>query len=137
MKESDVQAIIRKALTAGKHGKFFRINVGTGVTGKKEWITKEKKISVYPGDVVVRGARIFSTGAPPGFSDLIGVTPVTVTQQMIGQVLGVFVAIENKTDTGVSSPEQKIFIRNIKSVGGRAGVARSAEDAILIVGGES
>jgi len=135
MKESDIQAIIRKALTAGKRGKFFRINVGTGVTGKKEWITKEKKVSVYPGDVVVRGARTFDTGAPVGFSDLIGVTPVTVTEQMIGQVLGVFVAIENKTDTGIVSPEQEKFIKNIRSVGGRAGVARCAEDALKIVDG--
>lgn len=135
MKESDIQATIRKALTAGKHGKFFRINVGTGVTGKKEWITKEKKVMVYPGDVVVRGARTFSTGAPVGFSDLIGITPVTVTEQMVGHVVGVFVAIENKSDTGESSPEQKTFIKNIKSVGGRAGVARSVEDAIRIVEG--
>jgi hypothetical protein len=133
MKESDIQATIRKALTAGKYGKFFRINVGTGVTGKKEWITKEKNVLVRPGDVVVRGARIFDTGAPVGFSDLIGVTPIMVTQQMIGQVLGVFVAIENKTETGKSSPEQEKFIKVIQSVGGRAGVARSVEDAIRIV----
>ena len=70
--------------------------------------------------------------ANPGGSDLIGWTPVTVTADMVGRTLAVFTAIEVKTKTGKTSPEQTNFIDRVKIDGGIAGVARSANDATQI-----
>ncbi len=58
-------------------------------------------------------------------SDLIGITPVTVTQGMVGQKVGIFTAIECKregweyTDTKAERA-QKNFLELVKSLGGRA-----------------
>jgi len=56
-----------------------------------------------------------------GGSDLLGVAPD-----------GRLLAIETKTATGRIRPEQELFIAAVRSRGGRAGIARSAEDAVRI-----
>jgi hypothetical protein len=65
----------------------------------------------------------------PGASDLIGFVPVTITPEMVGRTIAVFVAAEVKTLTGRASPEQLNFIDFVQKSGGIAGVCRSAEDA--------
>ncbi|WP_434132723.1 VRR-NUC domain-containing protein [Sporomusa sphaeroides] len=114
---------------------FWRINVGQGWTGNARHFSRKQEITVEPGDVLIKKARTFNTGAPEGFSDLIGAVPTIITPEMIGQQIAVFSAIEVKTETGKSSAEQKQFIANIQHIGGRAGVARSPEDAIRILRG--
>jgi penicillin-binding protein-related factor A (putative recombinase) len=47
---------------------------------------------------------------------------------ILGIYQGKFLAIEVKTEKGVLSPEQKIFLDNINKEGGIAFVARSIED---------
>lgn len=69
-----------------------------------------------------------------GGSDLICITPVTITPDMVGQTLGVFTAIEVKTAKGRASENQKRFIEAVKRQGGLAGIARSPADALQIVG---
>ena len=69
----------------------------------------------------------------PGGSDLIGWKSIVVTQNMVGQRLAVFVAIEVKTPTGVTSDAQSHFIEQVVQAGGLAGVARSPEDAMDII----
>lgn len=49
---------------------------------------------------------------------------------------GVVLAVEVKTATGRIRPEQKLFIAAVRKSGGRAGIARCAEDAIKIARGE-
>ena len=49
---------------------------------------------------------------------------------------GVVLAVEVKTATGRIRPEQKLFIAAVRKSGGRAGIARSAEDAVRIARGE-
>ena len=63
-----------------------------------------------------------------GSSDLIGITEVIITPEMVGQKIGRFTAFEVKTDSGKTSKEQKVFIDFVKSKGGIAGVVRSEED---------
>lgn len=48
-----------------------------------------------------------------------------------------FFAIEVKTDKGRLSPEQKGFIKRIRMLGQRAGVARSLDEAIKIIEGKT
>lgn len=67
--------------------------------------------------------------ANPGGADLIGYLPVTVTPEMVGRELAVFVAIEAKSDTGRLRPEQQQFLKVVQGHGGLVCVARSLTDA--------
>ena len=51
---------------------------------------------------------------------------------IIGCYQGHFIAIEVKTGTGVASKLQKIILKQINKAGGKTGIARSVEDALLI-----
>lgn len=126
MSERALQNEIRNAL-AGKCF-TFRANVGNG------WIGEATKLP--NGDVLIRNARPFTTGLPPGFSDLFGFVPVEITPEMVGQTLAVFVAMEVKTKTGRVSPQQTAFLRAVNDNGGRSGVTRSVPDALRVISGE-
>lgn len=71
-----------------------------------------------------RSGRPIRYGLCPGSCDLIGLAPD-----------GVFLGIEVKTATGRVSPAQTAFIAAVVRAGGRAGVARSAEEAVAIARG--
>ena len=45
---------------------------------------------------------------------------------------GLFLGVEIKTATGRASPAQTAFIAAVRRAGGRAGVARSAQEALAI-----
>lgn len=70
--------------------------------------------------------------ANPGGSDLIGWRTVTVTPEMVGARLAVFVAVEVK-DKGRATDAQLSFIQAVRTAGGIAGVARSEEAALAIL----
>lgn len=69
-------------------------------------------------------------GLPPGSSDCIGFTKVTITPDMIGRTLAVFTAIEVKTKVGKELGNQKRFRRMITESGGIAHVVRDLEDGL-------
>lgn len=72
-------------------------------------------------------------------SDFIGIRPVLITPDMIGQVLGVFTAVEmkaenfkfNKNDKHLL--KQKHFIDIVQQYGGFAGFASSVDDFYRII----
>lgn len=126
MSEHAIQNAIRNALAG--HALIFRVNVGTGWTG-------DAKRLPGPGNrVLIENARPFTTGLPPGFSDLFGLVTVEITPDMVGQRVAVFTALEVKTERGRASPQQQAFIRAVNDNGGRAGVVRSPEDAFQVIG---
>jgi len=103
----------------------FRVNVGQAWAGSR--------VDRLPGGkVLIHDARPFSTGLPPGFSDTFGVTPVVITQDMVGQTIGQAHFIEFKSETGRAAPKQLAFLQAMQSQGARAGVARSADEAVQI-----
>ncbi len=123
MSEKFVQNSARNAL-AGKCLNF-RVNVGKAWTGS----TFEK----LPGrKILIHDARPFTTGLPTGFADSFGVTPVTITADMVGKTIGVFHAVEFKSDTGKATGQQDSFLAAIRRMGGYAGVARTDEEALAI-----
>jgi len=77
--------------------------------------------------------RLVRYGLCPGSSDLIGLRQVVVTPDMVGQTLAVFTAIEVK-DRGRPTPEQQAFIAMVQQAGGLAGIARSVDEARVILG---
>jgi hypothetical protein len=71
--------------------------------------------------------------ANPGGSDLIGWRSITVTPDMIGQKLAVFLAIEVKGEKCKATDHQRNFIARVRADGGLAGVARTVDDALGII----
>src|SRR5690554_872736 len=76
--------------------------------------------------VTLANARMFTTGLVKGGSDIIGISPD-----------GRFLAVEVKTARGLVSPEQQRFIDAVNKAGGIAGVARSVDDALELIGSAS
>lgn len=126
MSEHKLQNEIRNALAGGCLA--FRANVGQAWAGEA--------VKLPSGDVLVKNARVFSTGLPPGFSDVFGMVPVTITPDMVGKQIGLFFALEVKAPKGKVSDKQTNFLNAVKNYGGRAGVARSTDDALKIIRGE-
>lgn len=68
-------------------------------------------------------------------SDLVGIRPILVTSDMVGQIVGVFAAIECKASNWTCRPNdehtqaQQRFIDLVRAAGGFAGFARSVEEA--------
>lgn len=123
-------------LAASRLGaRLWRMSVGLGWVGDALKIKTAQTIHVKPGDVVIRQARPFRSGIE-GMSDGVGLVPVIVTQEMVGKRLAVFLAVEDKQGTGRPTDEQWSFIKAIRALGGRAGIARSDEDVAAIVRGE-
>ena len=75
-------------------------------------------------------------GLCKGSADLIGWKRVTVTPEMVGTTVAVFLSIEVKTATGRLRPEQQQWLDAVQAAGGIAGVARSVEDALRLTGAE-
>lgn len=112
MKESNIQRLIMLA-TSEAGSTMFRNNIGAYTTPD--------------------GYRVKYGVGNPGGADLIGITPVTITPDMVGRTVGVFTAIEVKTKTGKPTAQQLNFRRVILENGGIAGITRSADDALALI----
>lgn len=129
MTEQSETNILRQCLErASKLGhRLWRQQVGTG------WIGKARKMD--DGSVIIQNARPFHAGFE-GLLDTGGFTLITVTPEMVGKKIPLFTEIEVKTKTGAVRDAQRKRISYIRSVGGRAGIARCADDVDRIVKGE-
>lgn len=78
------------------------------------------------GVLTDKNGRPVKFGLCVGSSDIVGICPD-----------GVFLAVECKTATGKVSEKQAHFLDSVKAKGGRAGVARCADDAIDIMKGDT
>lgn len=76
--------------------------------------------------------RLVRYGLCPGSSDLVGLSTIKITPDMVGQTVGVFVAIEVK-DKGRLTEQQRAFLAMVQGAGGIAGCARSIDDARRIL----
>lgn len=92
---------------------IWRVNTGQGWLGNV--------IHQAQGQVTLKDAHKMPFGLCKGGSDLIGIGPD-----------GAFIAVEVKTKTGRASKEQLAFIEGVKRAGGRAGIARSEQEALDI-----
>lgn len=67
-------------------------------------------------------------------SDYVGITPVVVTPDMVGKVVGVFTAVETKAADWTFSPTdersvaQAAFHDIVRRAGGKAGFARTIDE---------
>ena len=132
MSEHRIQNEIRNALAG--HCLLFRVNVGQAWAGQVQ--RGPGAVVLGARDVVIREARPFNTGLPPGFSDTFGGVPLVITPDMVGRKVLQFLAGEVKDEGGRVSPKQAAFLQAINMHGGRAGVWRSVDDALAMVLGD-
>lgn len=64
----------------------------------------------------------------PGGSDIVSITPVVITPEMVGKTLGVYTATECKSENGKLTEPQERFRDHVLACGGIYIVARSTED---------
>jgi hypothetical protein len=83
-----------------------------------------------------RTGRLVTFGLAKGSADLIGWRTITITPEMVGTRLAVFLSIEVKTPTGRVSPTQQAWLSVVHGAGGIAGIARSVPDALRIATSE-
>ena len=80
-----------------------------------------------------------NAGLGRGSSDLIGWTPVVITQAMVGKRVAVFTAVEVKVPGARTAParlaQQQQFVETVLRDGGFAGFADTIEKAEAIIGG--
>ena len=95
-------------------------------------VFRNETSGAYVGKVIHKDARIVTLanaqmmtfGLCVGSSDIIGIHNPT----------GRFLAVEVKTKTGRASKEQINFIEQVRAANGIAGIARSVEDALRLIG---
>lgn len=117
-RETSIQNVIRMALSGGPI-RVFRNHVGGGYFSRNP----------RPG------SQWHDFGLAAGSGDIIGWKSVTVTPEMVGKKIAVFLSIEVKTEEGAMEPKQKKWLETVLGSGGIAGVARSVEEAWEIVNG--
>lgn len=72
-------------------------------------------------------------GLGTGTSDLIGWRSIEITQDMVGQKIAQFVAVECKRPSGGRiTPEQQNFLDRVQEAGGLSGIARSEDDVVAL-----
>lgn len=77
--------------------------------------------------------RMVRFGLHPGSPDLVGWKTIEITPDMVGSKVAVFCGIEIKTPTGKVREDQLHFLDRLRSAGGVAGVARSVDDAVMLL----
>jgi hypothetical protein len=93
--------------TLPENKRLFRINSGMGWAGKFSWNGEYG---------VIKNPRPLHA-APTGWPDLCGWESITITPDMVGKKVAVFVGEEVKM-TGRLSREQKIFKELLERMGG-------------------
>jgi ribosomal protein S19 len=121
MNETTILQRIRLAASKIPGVRLFRNNVG------KAWMGTV--IKQTPEMVVLKNPRFVQFGLHPGSADLIGWKPVTITPDMVGQKVAVFVSLECKTETGKVREEQINWMQQVSAAGGIASVVRSEDGA--------
>lgn len=122
---------LRRLLLACSRGpvRLFRNSVGVGWVGKVERPSRATQVMVFPGDIVIRKARVLHAGLHEGSGDLIGWVAREVRPEHVGQTWAVFASLEAKEGTGRMSKEQRNWREQVAAAGGIAGEVRSVEEA--------
>ena len=127
MKENPVQTRIRLD-AAQNNSELWRNNVGACVDNSGRQIRYGLSNDSKELNDVIKS------------SDLIGITSIVITPEMVGMTVGVFTAIETKKSDWVfrlsdaRAVAQAKFHDLVRRAGGLAGFARSGEEYRRIVG---
>lgn len=96
-------------------------------------VSKLKNVRIFRNNTGFDATNKVRYGLVTGSSDLIGWQTVTITPDMVGKQVAVFVALEVKTIKGRATDEQKNFINVVNASGGKAAVVRSVTESIAVL----
>ena len=105
--------------------RLFKNVVGMGYIGKV--------VHREPSLITIAHPRVLHAGLAVGSPDLVGFKTITITPEMVGQQVAIFVGIEAKLGRDKESPEQKAFRTFLTGSGAITGIAGSVEDAQAIL----
>lgn len=91
---------------------------------EKGWLVWRNQVGLFK---TMDGTRTVPIGVK-GSADIFSVKPTVITQDMVGQTVGIFVAVEVKTATGRQSEPQKNWQKVAESKGMEYILARSEDD---------
>lgn len=94
---------------------------------------RDSPARVWRNNIGVTPVTYIKYGLGVGSADLVGIYQRTISEDMVGQVIGQFLGVEVKTPIGRLSKEQKAWIKTIQGFGGIAEVCRSEQDAINLL----
>jgi hypothetical protein len=115
--------------------RLFRNNVGSAWMGKIFRPPHTMTVAVTNKDIIIYGARPVSFGLAVGSSDLIGWTPVKITEHHLGKTFAIFTAIETKSNRGRATNAQEAFTNIVKASGGLSTIARSVDESLEVFNG--
>jgi hypothetical protein len=125
MSEREIQNEIQKQLSRNET-RLLRVNAGYAYQGRIIEQTPNRLILSpwYPIKL-----------ASEGVSDLLGWTTINGSIGSYACDVAIFTAVEVKGPRTRITSEQLAFIDTVRRAGGRAGVARSVEEARIIISG--
>lgn len=126
MNENPIQKKIMLALGSRPDVRIFRNNVGNGFFGK---VFEESGRCLTLIDY-----RRVQFGLEVGSSDLIGFKSITITPDMVGKRVAVFLSPEVKKPGQTGKSHQQAWRDMVNSFGGISGIVKSVEEAQELVG---
>jgi len=102
------EEVLLEASNSG--ARLFRQNVGMGWAGKV--------VGRRGNLMTIRDPRPLRAGLTVGSSDIVGITPVEITEDMVGQTIGVFTAVEVKYGRTATTEQQIRFLGMVEKLGG-------------------
>ena len=104
----------------------------------RKWAKSQPAVVLYRnsrGSVQLENGGVIRYGVGPnGGSDWLGYQTVTITEDMVGRTIAVFVAIEAKRPGKYGTTAQDEFCAEVREAGGKAGVVHSVEELARILG---
>lgn len=131
MKESTLWKTLLLAVHKVRGVKLFRNNVAQAWVGKGFTLKPGQTYRAQGGERVIMDPRPLHAGLVKGSGDGIGWRTITITPDMVGKPIAQFLSIETKTRGGQIRPEQATWAKNVHAAGGKAIIARSAEQAVV------
>ena len=116
-----------KAVSAGKPEKLIQSEIQLRLSKSNDTRVFRNQVGTYKLD----DGRVLRSGLAVGSADLIGWQSVTITPEMVGQKIAIFLSVEVKSATGKPSVDQLRWLDAVNKAGGIAIISRSADDAAI------
>jgi hypothetical protein len=114
-----------KAVSAGKPEKLIQSEIQLRLSNSRDTRVFRNQVGTYR----LEDGRVLRSGLAVGSADLIGWQSITITPEMVGQQVAVFLSVEVKSAAGKLSVDQTRWLDAVNKAGGIAIVTRSADDA--------
>ncbi len=100
--------------------RLFRNNVGSAWSGPGFNLKAGQTYKAQGGERVITQPRPVEFGLIKGSSDGVGWHSITITQDMVGRRIAVFVSLETKAGRGRATKEQLNWLQQVQAAGGIA-----------------